>query len=179
MNSGETVEQLQKKLANLQQEEAWLVRLQITGEISEETYKQLRLEWKEKVNNIQASIRELDFDTHNHLDDLEIALVLMSKLPVLYSRLDKKQKTTLLQIVAKKVIIDPEGEILEHELHSPFLYLSTLAARISGKSEERYGSEHVLFRPPYDQKLQINNLEQFLSMIQFNSRGKLENLPNY
>jgi len=179
MNSGETVEQLQRKLVNLQQEEARLVRLQITGEISEETYKQLRLEWKDKVNNIQTSIRELDFDTHSHLDDLEIALVLMSKLPVLYDRLDKKQKTTLLQIVAKKIIIDTQGEIVEHELHSPFLYLSTLAARISGKSEEGYGSEHVPFGSQDIQKPPTDDVERFLAMIQFNSKGKLETLPDF
>ena len=105
------------------------------------------MEWKEKVNNVQASIRELDFDTQTHLDDLEIALVLMSKLPELFSRLEKKDKTTLLQIMAKKVIIDSEGEIVDHELHSPFLYLSTLADSICDKSEEGYGSEHVRFGP--------------------------------
>jgi hypothetical protein len=108
------------------------------------------------TSNVQASIRELDFDTQIHLDDLEIALVLMSKLPELYSRLEKKDKTTLLQIMAKKVIIDSEGEIVDHELHSPFLYLSTLADSISDKSEEGYGSEHVRFGPSFTGEPMVN-----------------------
>ena len=63
----------------------------------------------------------------NYTDDLEVALVTMSNISMLYGRLNEKQRTALLQVLLKKIIVDPEGEIVSHELHSPFAFLSTLA----------------------------------------------------
>jgi len=111
-------------------------------------YKQLRIEWQEMVRNIQVRIRELEFDAHKHIDDLEASLMLMTRLPGLYPRLDEKMKTKLLQILVKSIIINPEGEIINYELNSPFMYLYTLASSLSGFCEEGYGSDHVLYRPP-------------------------------
>lgn len=101
INNGDNVGQLQRRLASLKQEKARLWRLLITGNMSDEIYKQLRTEWQEKVRNIQLRIRELKHSSHQHLDDLEIALVLMAKLPELFLRLDEKQKTFLLQILLR------------------------------------------------------------------------------
>jgi len=70
----QTVNQLERKLSELQEEEARLGRLFITGQIGEEAYAQLRLEWNEKVANIQRKIEELDFNATQYLNDLEVAL---------------------------------------------------------------------------------------------------------
>jgi hypothetical protein len=35
--------------------------------------------------------------------------------------------STLLQILAKRIMVDIDGEILEHQLNSPFVYLRTLS----------------------------------------------------
>jgi len=50
---------------------------------------------------------------------------------------------------------------------------------ISPDFREGFGSEHVLFRPLDIQKPPTDDVERFLAMIQFNSRGKLESLPNF
>lgn len=71
----------------------------------------------------------MEFDARKHLDDLNVALLLLQKLGALYQRLDKKQKNNLLQLIVKRIIINREGEIISHELHSPFSYLSTHQAR--------------------------------------------------
>jgi DNA invertase Pin-like site-specific DNA recombinase len=118
---------LNKKLKALRDEEARLGRLLITEKISEATYDQLRLEWQEKVVNIQLKLEELAFDASLYLDDLEIALVLLSQVSILFARLDEKQKNTLLQILLKRIIINSDGEIVDFELHSPFNYLYSLA----------------------------------------------------
>lgn len=119
--------QLRHRLNALKDEEARLARLLITEKISEEAYNKLRLEWQEKVLNLQMKLEELKFDATLYLDDLELALVLLSQIGVLYGRLDEKQQSTLLQILLKRLVIDLDGEIMDFELHAPFQYLHTLA----------------------------------------------------
>ena len=118
---------LKHKLQSLRDEEARLGRLVITGKISEQTYEQLRNEWQEKAVNVQIKLEELAFDVSLYLDDLEIALVLLSQISLLFPRLEEKQKNTLLQILLKKIIINSDGEIIDFELHSPFSYLHSIA----------------------------------------------------
>jgi hypothetical protein len=36
-----------------------------------------------------------------------------------------------LQILAKQIIVDPHGKIVEHKLNSPFVYLRSLAQNLS------------------------------------------------
>lgn len=57
------------------------------------------------------------------------SLVLIIILVLVAERLDKKQKNTLLQLVEKRIIINREGEIISHKLHSPFSYFSALKSQ--------------------------------------------------
>jgi len=139
----ETIDKLKRKLSALKSEEARLGRLFMAGKINDDTYDQLRSEWHEKTLSLQVKIEEIEFDATQYLDDLEIALVLMEHLSSLYVRLEEKQKTNLLQIITKKVIIDCDGEIISHELNSPFEYLFTLAASFLGNCREGGGSEQI------------------------------------
>lgn len=52
---------------------------------------------------------------------LDSALLLLSKVPDLYTRFTEKQRATLLQIIAKRIILNPKGEIIDHELNSLFM----------------------------------------------------------
>jgi len=170
----ETIEKLKRKLVALKKEEARLGRLFMAGKINDDTYDQLRSEWHEKTLSLQVKIEEIEFDASQYLDDLEVALVLMEYLSSLYVRLDEKQKTNLLQIITKKIIIDCEGEIISHELNSPFEYLSTLATSIFGNGREGGGSEQIRDRLQLEP---LDNVERFLSLLRFDSREKLKELP--
>jgi len=129
------LEQLQQRLKNLQDEEARLARLFMTGKINEETYDRLRGEWKEKTRQIQMTVKELEFDASKYLDDLEVALALLTKIAVLFERLKEKERTAILQVLIKQVIVNTAGEIIHIELHSPFSYLFTLVSQYKdGKS---------------------------------------------
>jgi hypothetical protein len=77
--------QVKQKLASPNEEEARLGRLYISGKISEQTYDQLRIEWQEKSINFQVEIKELEFHAGRFIDDLEVALVLMTNLSTLFS----------------------------------------------------------------------------------------------
>ncbi|MBL6983787.1 MAG: recombinase family protein [Anaerolineales bacterium] len=142
-NKEETIEQLKRKLLLLNEEETNLGRLLITSKISEKAYNKLRAEWQEKTLHLRMKIEEMEFDASKYLDDLEIALVLLANASTFYERLDEKQKNNLLQILVKRIIINQEGEIISHKLHSPFSYLSTLVSAFSGQNGEGWCSEFV------------------------------------
>ena len=129
------LEHLQQRLKNLQDEEARLARLFMTGKINEETYDRLRGEWKEKTRQIQMTVKELEFDASKYLDDLDVAITLLTKISVLFDRLKEKERTAILQVLIKQVIVNIAGEIIQIELHSPFSYLFTLVSQYKeGKS---------------------------------------------
>lgn len=137
------VSELNRQSSQLKEEEAKLGRLFITGKMSEEAYNQLRREWQEKVRHLELTIAELEREVTFHLDDLDAAPALMAKMAELYPRLEMKQQGTLLQILAKRIIVDPQGAIIEHELNSPFVYLRSLAGNLSPPDIGDGSSEHV------------------------------------
>ena len=98
---GEKLTKLKETVSKLQQEEAHLTRLAITGKISEDTFEMLHSEWKEKLRNNQVNLAEMEQETTIHLDDLDIALFLMLKLKDLYDRLDQEKKTSTIAYFGK------------------------------------------------------------------------------
>ncbi len=135
---------LQRQLSQLKEEEARLGRLFITEKISEEVYNQLRKEWQEKLRHIDLTLAELERDATVHLDDLDAALLLLTKVADIYPRLEEKQRATLLQILVKQIIVDSTGEIIDYQLNSPFVYLRSLVENLSTPCKKgEGGSEHI------------------------------------
>ena len=128
---------------NLRSEEARLGRLFITGKMSEETYTQLRGEWQENIRNTEARLVKSERNTHAIMVDLDLALALLSKAHLLYERLDEKSQARLLKILAKRIIINPDGQIIDHELHSPFTYLWSIAQGLENPNSSHCNSEQV------------------------------------
>ncbi|MGD0006447.1 MAG: recombinase family protein [Anaerolineaceae bacterium] len=135
--------ELKQRISQLRAEEARLGRMLVTGKLSEETFDQLRLEWQEKIRNAELSLAEMERESKIYLDDLDLALVLLAKITALYPRLSLKDKATLLQIITKRIIVDTQGKIIDHELNSPFVYLKTLADENKTQCKEGAGSAHV------------------------------------
>jgi hypothetical protein len=80
----ESIVQLKKKLTELREEEALLARLAITGNLTQDAYEYLRQEWQEKVVNVQRKIDELELDLSQCLDDLDVALALLTYMEKLF-----------------------------------------------------------------------------------------------
>ena len=135
--------ELKLQLAQLREEEARLGRLLITNKISETVYDQLRKEWQVKLRHVELNLAELERDTTTHLDDLDLALVLMAQLPLLYKRIREKERAILLQILVKRIIVDPTGEIINYELNSPFVYLRSLVDNLLSQNLLLSGSEQI------------------------------------
>jgi hypothetical protein len=134
---------IKTQLTQLQGEEARLGRLFITGKISEETYAQLRAEWQVNIRTTESRLVEAERNIQAILVDLDLALILLSKVSILYERLDEKSQAMLLKILAKRIMINPEGRIIGQELNSPFTYLRSIAESLEASSSPCRGSEQV------------------------------------
>ena len=163
----------------------------ITGKMSEETYTQLRAEWQENIRNTEARLVEAERNTHAIMVDLDLALALLSKAHLLYERLDEKSQARLLKILAKRIIINPDGQIIDHELHSPFTYLWSIAQGLEDPSSSHRDSEQVrlgALEEAVSDPLSAFCLnkapdplyasEQFLDLVRFEQRSKLDELPD-
>lgn len=162
----------------MREEEAHLGRLLITGKLSKEAYEKLRNEWKEKVRHTEANLIEMERDRALSFQDLEIVLILMTKLNALYPRLDEKQRASLLQTLVKRIIVNQAGEIVDYKLNSPFTYLHTLVDDFLLQNNLRRGSDQLLVGTQV-RKNRSTSVEPFLSMLRFENRGKMEELGLY
>jgi len=111
------------------------------------------------------------------MSDLDIALALLTKVGELYPRLEKKQQVTLLQILVKRIIVTTDGALCDYALNSPFVYLRSVAERVfSPSNREGWGSEQIHGGASDSKKPPTDNVERFLSMLRFDSKGKLDEL---
>ena len=138
-DQGAKIAESNRQLSQLKDEEARLGGWYITGKLGEETYNHLRLEWQEKLRRLELSLVELERDASLHLDDLDAALALMAKISNLFPRLEEKPRSTLLQILVKRIIVDANGEIIDYELNAPFVYLHSLVQGLSASGNGKGG----------------------------------------
>ena len=103
----------------------------------------MRIEWQDKVQRIEVSIVELERETLVRVDDLDVALLLMTRLSVLFERLGDKARSTLLQILVKQFIVDQQGKIIDCELHAPFAFLRYVVEELSTLGSESHGSSQL------------------------------------
>ena len=64
---------------------------------------------------------ELEREATAHVDDLDTAISLFAIAADLFSRLKQKEQSVLLQILAKRIIVDEAGQIIDCVLNSPFI----------------------------------------------------------
>ena len=133
-NKSEKASSLKRRISQLDDEEARLGRLFMTGKISEKIYERLHAEWQEKATHAKVNLRKVEQDTTIHVSNLDMALVLMASMFALYQRFDEKMKCKLLSILVKRIIVNPQGEIVGHQLHSPFEYLKNIELRFTPKT---------------------------------------------
>ena len=61
----------------------------------------------------------------------------------LFERLKKKERLILLQVLVKRIIVDLQGEIIDHELNSPFAYFGSIVDHFQYQDSKIGGSEQV------------------------------------
>jgi len=79
-------------------------------------------------------------------------VLLLAKAGDLYDRLDSQKKALLLQIIAKRITVNPDGLIIRQDLHSPFTYLRQLIDLINNPPINSPRSEQANLGVPGNSK---------------------------
>jgi hypothetical protein len=74
--------------------------------------------------------------------------------------------------------VDPHDEIIEYELNSPFVYLRSVVDDLFTPDFREGGSEQIREGAQISAKPPTHNVERFLSMLRFDSRGKANALAS-
>jgi hypothetical protein len=141
------------------------------------TYDHIRSDWQENIRTAEAKLFEAERSIQNVQVDLDLALILLANANILYERLEENDRVRLLKIFAKRIIVNPDGLIVDQELNSPLPYLRNLAGSSGGSHRD---SEQVRLGAPktvYPEQLSEN--EQFLDQVRFDQRSKLAELPDF
>src|SRR5512143_3045856 len=97
-------------------------------QLTDETWEALWREWQDQRSAIKATLEAMDRNCETHIATLDDALRLIGKAVILFERLPPQGQQDLLRHVVKRVVINPEGQVLRMELRPPFSYLHRLAA---------------------------------------------------
>ena len=137
----------------------------------------MRAEWKDKLHSASEKLANLEREFSHYLDDLDMALILLTQMSTLFDRLDDKAKHKLLQIMVNRIIVDPDGRIVDYELNRPFGYLSKLANDPNIELNGQSGSKQVPFGVQIQNtRVRPSNAGPFLSKLRFESREKVATL---
>lgn len=112
------------------EEEARAARLFAAGKITEAVWDSLWAEWQDRRRTLRHSLESADRQTEYHIAHLDDALHIISKIGVLFKRLDASSQKDLLREIVERVVVDPGGKVLRVELLPPFSYLHGLSDRI-------------------------------------------------
>jgi DNA invertase Pin-like site-specific DNA recombinase len=118
-------QQLEATLKAVDEEEARGARLFTAGKISEDIWDSLWREWQDRRNRIRSSLATLEQSHQTHIDNLDIALKMISRVGIVYNSLERSDQKELLRHVVSRVVIDNEG-IISLELRAPFAYLQNI-----------------------------------------------------
>ncbi|MBN1311342.1 MAG: recombinase family protein [Anaerolineae bacterium] len=169
--------ELKGLVARFKTEESALARLYAQGRLTDESYDQLHSEWQAKLFEAESELRKLANEPVQLVDDLEVALLLLSHLDNLYERLEQKECSWLLRILFKHIIINTQGIVIDFELNSPFVYLHALAKGANSSTQKTKGGLNKFLSSPPDRSCSKSPplaVEEFITMLSFPQRSRVD-----
>lgn len=121
---------LERKLKDVDDEEARMARLYAAGKISERVWDNLWAEWQDRRHQIQLNLEDLSQKQEYHIANLDAALTIISKVGILYNKLERGSQKKLLREMVNRVVVSPKGSIQRMELLPPFAYLRNVTNRV-------------------------------------------------
>ncbi len=118
---------LEAALKAIDEEEARALRLFVAGKITESVWDGLWREWQDRRRTLRENLEAAERDRDYHIDNLDAALHIISRIGVLYHQLERPQQKKLLREMIDRIVVDAEGTILRIDLLPPFAYLHNLA----------------------------------------------------
>ena len=125
-------EALERKLQEVDGEEARALRLFTTGKITEHVWDTMWAEWQDRRRTLRHALESLSARNSVHVANLDAALNIIAKVGILYKQLDRADQRRLVHEMVDKIIIDPQGNIRRMELLPPFAYLKDVTDRVRG-----------------------------------------------
>ncbi len=105
-------EDLHAALKAVDQEEARAARLFAAGKITERVWDTLWAEWCDRRHTLRMNIEVLQQKREYHIANLDAALYIISKVGILYDKLDRSEQKELLHQIVERVVVNPEKMII-------------------------------------------------------------------
>lgn len=161
---------LERKLKEIDDEEARALRLYTTGKISEKIWDNMWIEWQNRRRSLRHALDSIETQNQIHIANLDSALTIIAKIGILYSKLQRDSQKKLLREMVKRVVVNSDGKILWLELHPPFSYLDELRNKMMGCSNTSEGktktssktgqcSSYFSLGSPYGTRTRVSTLK--------------------
>jgi site-specific DNA recombinase len=115
-------------------EEGRALRLFAAGKIIEFIWNDLWLEWQDRRNRLRCMLDAMQERRQIHIENLDSALRVISKVGLVYNGLSRNDKRELLRQMVERVIVDSSGNA-KLELRTPFAYLHDISDQICSFGE--------------------------------------------
>ncbi|MGB7339384.1 MAG: recombinase family protein, partial [Phototrophicaceae bacterium] len=125
---------LELALKAIDDEEGRTARLYAAGKITEAIWDTLWHEWQDKRNLIRQSLQSLQQKRKVHIENLDSALEIISKIKTVYNKLSNDDKYELLRQMVERVVVTQDGNT-KLELRTPFSYLNGITNEVRKHSE--------------------------------------------
>lgn len=132
--------QVELALNAIDEEEKRSVRLYATGKITEVVWDGLWREWQDRRNQLRRSLSALQERQQTHIENLDMALQVISNVGIVYNELCQDDKRELLRHMVERVIVDSSGNA-KLKLCTPFTYLYDIFDQIHSINEEFKSSQ--------------------------------------
>lgn len=131
--------QVELALKVVDNEESRSLRLYAAGKITEAIWDSLWREWQDRRNQLRRSLNALQERQQTHIENLDMALQVISNVGIVYNELSRDDKRELLRQMIERVIVDSSGNA-KLKLRTPFTYLYDISDQIRGINEESKSS---------------------------------------
>jgi DNA invertase Pin-like site-specific DNA recombinase len=187
---------LEAALRAVDEEEARTARLYAANKITERVWDNLWAEWQDRRRSLQINLEALQQKQTFHITNLDVALTIIAKVSILYSKLERGDQKDLLRQLVERVVVNPEGTIIRLELLPPFSYLRHVTKRVQSnggagavqgktKTSAKAGqcSDYVLSGDPQNSqneplapRINIENFAHYVELTAYPQRSALEPL---
>ncbi|MCA9881434.1 MAG: recombinase family protein [Anaerolineae bacterium] len=126
-SSGQESRSLKEALERAKDKELNLWRAYTEHGMHNDVYLKLAQEIQQERTNIENALQSFHQESSSHIEDLDMALHILSQIGERYQLLDRDYQRELLRQLVSKVVIDERGKIIRLELLPPFIYLQAIA----------------------------------------------------
>lgn len=122
-------------LKAVNQEEARAARLYAAGKMTDEVWNSLWMEWQDRRTRLQQALHALELRQENHVSTLDSALQIIARVGTLYNRLEFEKQRELLGYVVERIVVDPNGRVIQLRLLPPFAYIDEIRRRVEDRQK--------------------------------------------